>query len=57
MAHFCSMCGPKFCSMRISQEVQDAAARAAAEAGMAAKSAEFRAGGSEIHVPVAAIRR
>lgn len=57
VAHFCSMCGPKFCSMRISQEVQDAAVRQAAEAGMAAKSAEFRAGGSEIHVPVAVVKR
>lgn len=57
VAHFCSMCGPKFCSMRISQEVQDAAVRQAAEAGMEAKSAEFRAGGSEIHVPVAVVKR
>jgi phosphomethylpyrimidine synthase len=44
VAHFCSMCGPKFCSMQISQDI-----RAAAE-GMAAKSAEFRARGGELYV-------
>jgi len=44
LAHFCSMCGPKFCSMKISQEV-----RAAAEQGMAEKSAEFLATGAEIY--------
>ena len=58
-AHFCSMCGPKFCSMKISQDVRDyangleasaaAAAVAEAEAGMAEKSAEFRAQGSELY--------
>jgi phosphomethylpyrimidine synthase len=48
VAHFCSMCGPKFCSMEITQQVRDyAAARgledaAAVEAGLAEKSAEFR---------------
>ncbi len=46
-AHFCSMCGPHFCSMKITQEV-----RAFAEAGMAAKSAEFIAEGAELYVPV-----
>ncbi len=57
VAHFCSMCGPKFCSMKITQEVRDYAAglntaeMVAAEAGMAAKSEEFRAGGGEIYVP------
>ncbi len=50
VAHFCSMCGPKFCSMRISQDIRDAAARAAAEAGMAEKAAEFRAGGSSLYL-------
>ena len=44
VAHFCSMCGPKFCSMRITQDVRDYAAE------MAAKSAEFRARGGEIYV-------
>ena len=47
-AHFCSMCGPRFCSMRISQEIRDyAAARGiqpeeAVTTGMAEKAAEFR---------------
>jgi len=45
VAHFCSMCGPKFCSMKISQEVRDYA-----QAGMAQKSEEFRAAGGEIYV-------
>jgi len=49
VAHFCSMCGPKFCSMKITQEVRD---YAAAQEGMAAKSAEFRAGGGELYVPI-----
>jgi phosphomethylpyrimidine synthase len=47
VAHFCSMCGPKFCSMRISHEVR-AEARAAGLAEMAAK---FRATGGELYVP------
>jgi len=62
-AHFCSMCGPKFCSMKISQDIRrDAAAQndaggslldaATAEAGMAEMSAKFRAGGGEIEVKV-----
>ncbi len=53
VAHFCSMCGPKFCSMKITQEVRDyAAQKEAAEKGMAEKSAEFKAQGGEIYVPV-----
>ncbi|HUE19325.1 MAG TPA: phosphomethylpyrimidine synthase ThiC [Stellaceae bacterium] len=44
LAHFCSMCGPKFCSMKISQEVRDYA-----EKGMAEKSASFRDEGGEIY--------
>jgi len=84
VAHFCSMCGPKFCSMKISQEVRDYAADLEADAqskgqsiaiklldetvstdsaalekavaevseqGMAEKSAEFKASGSEIYHP------
>lgn len=50
-AHFCSMCGPKFCSMKISQEVRDFAAGKApnsAELGMAEMSEKFREQGSEI---------
>jgi phosphomethylpyrimidine synthase len=50
LAHFCSMCGPKFCSMRITQDIRDEAARLEALAGMAEKSAEFRAHGGEIYV-------
>jgi phosphomethylpyrimidine synthase len=78
VAHFCSMCGPKFCSMKISQEVRDYAAdlengnkieiqlldetiildaspseavHSDIEKGMAEKSAEFKATGSEIYHP------
>ena len=50
IAHFCSMCGPKFCSMRISQDIRDSAKAMEAERGMAEKSAEFREKGSEIYV-------
>ena len=59
-AHFCSMCGPKFCSMKISQEVRDYSAaltdneRADIENGMADMSQKFRALGSEIDVPAGA---
>ncbi|MBY4678845.1 phosphomethylpyrimidine synthase ThiC [Marinobacterium sp. CAU 1594] len=55
VAHFCSMCGPKFCSMKISQEVRElddeqvAAINAQAEQGMAEKSAEFKDTGAEIY--------
>ena len=57
-AHFCSMCGPKFCSMKISQDIRDAArgqndagaSLTEAEAGMAEMSARFRAGGAAIEV-------
>ncbi|HWD53178.1 MAG TPA: phosphomethylpyrimidine synthase ThiC [Acidimicrobiales bacterium] len=54
-AHFCSMCGPKFCSMRISQDVRDYAESkgvelaSAVELGMKEKSVEFRDGGSEVY--------
>jgi phosphomethylpyrimidine synthase len=56
-AHFCSMCGPKFCSMKITQDVREYAAAhgiAAGEAlieGMAAKAAEFRRAGGEVYRP------
>jgi phosphomethylpyrimidine synthase len=46
VAHFCSMCGPKFCSMKISQEIRDVAQ---AEKGMKEKSLEFVERGSEIY--------
>ncbi|WP_417581097.1 phosphomethylpyrimidine synthase ThiC [Nitrincola sp.] len=55
VAHFCSMCGPKFCSMKISQEVRDldaaqiAAMQNHAQQGMQEKSAEFKATGAAIY--------
>ncbi|HEY9234136.1 MAG TPA: phosphomethylpyrimidine synthase ThiC [Phenylobacterium sp.] len=50
-AHFCSMCGPKFCSMKISQDIRDAAAKQNdIAAGMAEMSDKFRAEGGEIYV-------
>ncbi|MCK5647666.1 MAG: phosphomethylpyrimidine synthase ThiC [Gammaproteobacteria bacterium] len=56
VAHFCSMCGPNFCSMKISQDVRDYAAEhgiidinVAIEEGMAEKSAQFKETGSHIY--------
>lgn len=50
VAHFCSMCGPKFCSMKITQDVRDYADSLEAQAeGMSQKSEEFKAQGSEIY--------
>ena len=52
-AHFCSMCGPKFCSMKISQEIRDAAGKqnnVEVAAGMEAMSQKFREQGSEIYL-------
>ena len=46
-AHFCSMCGPKFCSMKITQDIR---ANAARDEGMAAKSREFTAAGATVYV-------
>ncbi|UFS94202.1 phosphomethylpyrimidine synthase ThiC [Nocardia huaxiensis] len=57
-AHFCSMCGPKFCSMRISADVREYAEKQgltdvqAIEAGMAEKSAEFATTGNQVYLPV-----
>ena len=64
-AHFCSMCGPKFCSMKISQEIRDTARgqndvasfdiaphNATPEQGMAEMSEKFRELGGEIYQPV-----
>jgi phosphomethylpyrimidine synthase len=54
-AHFCSMCGPKFCSMRISHDVRALAEaegvspEEALELGMQAKAVEFRASGGEVY--------
>ena len=49
VAHFCSMCGPKFCSMKITQDVRDYAAE------MERKAAEFRERGGEIYVGAGAV--
>ena len=55
VAHFCSMCGPKFCSMKISQEVRDFAAKKgiseieALKEGMKEQSVQFVKSGSEIY--------
>jgi phosphomethylpyrimidine synthase len=57
VAHFCSMCGPKFCSMKITQEVreyakeQELSEEKAVEEGMKEKAEEFREKGSEIYQP------
>ena len=52
-AHFCSMCGPKFCSMKISHDIRDAAAgQNDVETGMAEMAEKFRETGGEIQVPV-----
>lgn len=47
LAHFCSMCGPNFCSMKITQDVRDYAAEV--EKGLEDKAKEFRAQGGEIY--------
>ncbi|HEX2613711.1 MAG TPA: hypothetical protein VHO02_08965, partial [Fibrobacteria bacterium] len=55
LAHFCSMCGPHFCSMKITEDVRAYAQsqgldeKAALEAGMAEKSKEFVEQGSEVY--------
>jgi phosphomethylpyrimidine synthase len=57
-AHFCSMCGPHFCSMKITQDVRKYAAEQgvaeadALAAGMAEKSREFRAQGDKVYLPI-----
>jgi phosphomethylpyrimidine synthase len=54
-AHFCSMCGPKFCSMKITQEVRDYAAAMSPneiEAGLQQMAAKFHELGGEVDVPV-----
>ena len=56
LAHFCSMCGPQFCSMKITQDVRDFAAslgldeKAAVQKGMEQKSEEFKDAGREIYI-------
>jgi phosphomethylpyrimidine synthase len=55
VAHFCSMCGPHFCSMKITQDVRDYAAQKgleeqmALEAGMQEKAQEFKRSGGKIY--------
>ncbi len=56
VAHFCSMCGPKFCSMEITQQIREMAASAedpaTVAAGLRQKSQEFRDQGGKIYQPV-----
>ncbi|HCU54556.1 MAG TPA: phosphomethylpyrimidine synthase ThiC, partial [Gammaproteobacteria bacterium] len=55
VAHFCSMCGPNFCSMKITQDVRDYAAaqglseEEALKKGMEQKAVEFKKAGAEIY--------
>lgn len=62
VAHFCSMCGPHFCSMKITQEVRDYAKQQsvsvedAIESGMSSKSEEFKKRGSEIYHKVQEVK-
>ncbi|WP_084963462.1 phosphomethylpyrimidine synthase ThiC [Thermoactinospora rubra] len=57
-AHFCSMCGPKFCAMKITQDVRRYAEERgltdaeAIEAGLRDKAGQFRAAGGRIHLPI-----
>jgi phosphomethylpyrimidine synthase len=55
VAHFCSMCGPRFCSMKISQEIRDMAENSGTESdrqeGMEEMANKFREAGGEIYVP------
>lgn len=61
-AHFCSMCGPHFCSMRISQDVRAYAANKgvddaeALQLGMAERSAEFLDEGARVYLPMAELQ-
>jgi phosphomethylpyrimidine synthase len=51
VAHFCSMCGPKFCSMKITQDVRDyAAGLNEKQAGMDQMSDKFNAMGQQVYV-------
>ena len=58
VAHFCSMCGPHFCSMKITQDVREYAQSKGLEAddalalGMQEKSAQFKAAGGEVYIPI-----
>eukprot|EP01034_Spumella_vulgaris_P034371 gene34372-42389_t len=60
VAHFCSMCGPKFCSMKITQEVRDFAKQKGVDEqnalaqGMQVKAVEFQRNGGQLYVPLKA---
>ena len=57
VAHFCSMCGPKFCSMKITQDVRDYAAKQnEQQAGMAEMSDKFRAMGAQVYVDAGSVK-
>jgi len=47
LAHFCSMCGPRYCSMKISQDIREAA-----QVGMSQKAKELGESASEIYLPI-----
>ncbi|MFM9848164.1 MAG: phosphomethylpyrimidine synthase ThiC [Hyphomicrobiaceae bacterium] len=58
VAHFCSMCGPKFCSMKITQDVRDYAAKMnEKDAGMAAMSEKFRDMGGQVYVDAEKVKQ
>ncbi len=58
VAHFCSMCGPKFCSMKITQDVRDYAATLNdKEVGMAQMSEKFKALGEQVYVAEDAVKK
>ena len=58
VAHFCSMCGPKFCSMKITQDVRDYAATLnEKETGMAQMSEKFKALGEQVYVSEDAVKK
>ena len=57
VAHFCSMCGPKFCSMKITQDVRDYAATLNdQQVGMAAMSDKFKAMGEQVYIDADAVK-
>ena len=59
VAHFCSMCGPKFCSMKISQDIRDTAAQGGfgdAEKGMADMAQKYRDGG-DLYMPADNVKK
>ena len=58
VAHFCSMCGPKFCSMKITQDVRDYAAKLnEKDAGMAEMSNKFREMGGQVYVDAEKVKK